>query len=60
MPDTIDHDCLLLFVDHVYDTVIADTQPVPVLTLQLFGLRVRKRLLLGGEDCFVDLEKIGI
>ena len=60
MSDTIDHNGLLLFVDHIYDTVIADTQPISVLTLQLFGLRMRKRLLLEGEDCFVDLEKIGI
>ena len=60
MPDTIDHNRLLLFVDHVYDTVIANTQPVPVLTLQLFGLGMRKRLLLEREDCFVDLEEVGI
>jgi hypothetical protein len=60
MPDTIDHNCLLLFVDHVYDTVMTDAQPISVLTLQLFGLGMRKRLFLEGEDCFVDLEKVGM
>jgi hypothetical protein len=60
MPDTIDHNRLLLFVNHVYDTVVANTQPVPVLTLQFFGLGMGKRLLFEGEDRFIDFEKIGI
>ena len=60
MPDTIDHNCLLFFVDHIYNTVMTDAQPISALTLLLFGLGMRKRLLLEGEDCFVDLEKIGI
>ena len=59
MPDTINHNYLLLFVDHINDTVVTNTQPIPVLTFQLFRLRMRKRLLLQGEDCCVDLEKIG-
>ena len=59
MPDAIDHNGLLFFVDHVYHTVVPDTQTVPVLSLQLFGLGMRKRLFLEGEDCCVDLEKIG-
>ena len=46
MPDTIDHYCLLLFIDHVYDTVMTKTQPISVLALQLFRLGMRKRLLL--------------
>jgi hypothetical protein len=36
MPNTIDHNCLHLFIDHVHDTVITDTQPISVLTFQLF------------------------
>ncbi len=60
MSNTIDYDCLLLFIDHVYDTVISDAQPISVLTLHFFGLGMRKRLLLEGEDCRVDLEKVGI
>jgi len=46
MPDTIDHYCLLLFIDHVYDTVMTNAQPISVLALQLFRLGMRKRLLL--------------
>ncbi len=60
MPNAIDHNCLLLFIDHVYDAVITDTQSISVLTLQFFGLGMRKWLLLEGEDCFVDLEEVGI
>jgi hypothetical protein len=60
MPDTIDHNCLLLLVNYIYNAVITDAEPIPVLTFQLFGLGMRKRLLLEGEDCIVDLEEVGI
>ena len=60
MPNTIDHYGLLLFINRVYDTIIADTQPVSVLALQLFGLGMRKRLILERKDCCVDLKKVGI
>jgi hypothetical protein len=41
MPNTINHDGLLRFINRVYNPVIADTQPVSVLALQLFGLGMR-------------------
>ncbi len=60
MSNTIDNDDLLLFINRIYDTVITNTQPVSVLTFQLFRLRIRKGLLLEGKDCFVDFKKVGI
>jgi hypothetical protein len=60
MPNAKDRNGLLIFINRIYDTVIADAEPVSVLTFQFLRLGIGEGLILNGKDCFVDLKEFGV